>query len=134
MTPHAPGILVQELMPDRPPLMVLRVAVRAIESWLLGDDEGIAGYLRVPLAKVPRDPEKVEQPKVEMVNLARLSSLAAVRRDMVPEAGGVRANGKAYTQRLVSFARDHWSPDRARTRSRSLDACIRALGRVKREA
>jgi hypothetical protein len=122
-----PGGLVEKLAPGRPPLLVLRVAVRTIESWLLADDEGIAAYLKVPRAKVPREPEDLDWPKVAMVNLARLSQLADVRRDMVPEAGGVRPTGKAYTQRLVTFAREHWHPERARHRSDSLDRCIRAL-------
>lgn len=126
-----PSDLVQRLAPNRPPLLVLRIAVRAIESWLLSDDRGIAAYLRVPLAKVPRQPDQLDQPKQEMVRLARFSGLAAVRRDMVPEDGGGRPTGKVYTRRLVSFARDHWDPERARKQSTSLDACIRALVRVR---
>lgn len=126
-----PGDLVRRLVPNRPPSFVLRIAVRAIESWLLSDDNGIAAYLRVPLAKVPRQPDELDQPKQEMVKLARLSGLAAVRRDMVPEDGSGRPTGKVYTRRLVTFARDHWDPERARERSTSLDACIRALARIR---
>ena len=124
-----PGQLVEDLIPDRPPLLVLRIAVRAVESWLLADDEGIAEYLQVPRNKVPRQPDQLDHPKLEMVRLARLSSHAAVRRDMVPEEGGGRPTGKAYTQRLVTFARERWDPSHARTRSASIHACLRALER-----
>lgn len=125
-----PGELVETLVPSRPPLLVLRIAVRTVESWLLADDESIAEYLRVPRSKVPRQPEQLDHPKLEMVKLARLSSLAAVRRDMLPEEGGGRPTGKAYTQKLVTFAREHWDPERARRRSISVDRCLRALERL----
>lgn len=128
-----PGDLVQKLVLDRPSLFVLRVAVRTIESWLLADDEGIASYLAVPRDKVPRQPEQLAWPKVDLVNLARLSRRADVRRDMVPEQGGVRPTGPGYTQRLVTFAREHWDPERARGRSHSLDRCVQALARLKAE-
>ncbi|HWO17978.1 MAG TPA: hypothetical protein VNO30_04360 [Kofleriaceae bacterium] len=125
-----PGRLIENLIPDCPPLLVLRIAVRAIESWLLADDIGIADYLGVPHVKVPRQPEQLDSPKMEMVNLARYSRLPAVRRDMVPEEGGGRIAGKAYTQRLVTFAREHWNLERARGRSSSLDRSIHALARL----
>lgn len=122
-----PGELVEKLVPWRPPLLALRVVVRSIESWFLADDEGIASYLDVPRTKVPRAPEALSHPKTDMVNLARLSREASVRRDMVPDDGGGRPTGKAYTQRLVTFARLHWTPERARRRSASLDRCLKAL-------
>jgi len=126
-----PGELVQKLTPERPSVFMLRVAVRAIESWLLTDDEGIASYLPVPRVKVPPQPEHLVRRQVDLVNLARLSRRTDVRRDMVPSPGAARPTGPGYTQRLVTFAREHWDPERARTRCGSLDRCIHALVRLK---
>lgn len=70
------------------PRMRLRVVVREIEAWLLADREELARFLGIPEGKVPRDPEKIADPKSAMVNLARHSRRRDVREDMVPRLIG----------------------------------------------
>lgn len=121
------GELVRELLPHRPPQFHLRIAVRAIEAWLLADPTNLAPYLHVPLAKVPRHPDQLTAPKTELVNLARRSTSRQIVADMVPEEGAGRPTGKAYSARVIAFARDAWDPQAAAKRSPSLARCIRAL-------
>ncbi len=128
--PCAPAML-DGLAPDRPARMLLRVVVRAVESWLLADRKGIASFLGVPATKVPRGPDALARPKLEMVNLARRSTRRPVVHDMVPREGAGNLVGPAYTDRLIEFIQETWDPDRARSASPSLDRCLMALVRLR---
>ncbi len=74
----------EEWLPEPAPHMCFRVVVRAVEAWLLADRQRLAGFLQIPLAKVPVNPEQENDPKARMVALARLSRRKEVREDMVP--------------------------------------------------
>ena len=50
-----PGRLVTELGNGAPSeFFALRLAVRALEAWLMADSEGVAQHFGVPVSKVPR--------------------------------------------------------------------------------
>jgi len=117
-------------LPDPSPLMNLRVAVRAIEAWLLADSQRIAGFLGVPIARIPGNPDTERDPKTTMVNVARHSRRKAIRQDMVPSERSGRKVGPAYEARLIEFALDPtngWRPAYAATSSDSLRRCLHAL-------
>src|SRR6266852_4425099 len=76
--------LMAEILRERSRGMCLRIAVRAIESWLLADRQRMAHFLRVPIARISGDPDGVDNPKLEVVNLARRSRKRDIRVDMVP--------------------------------------------------
>jgi hypothetical protein len=110
--------------------MCFRVAVREVEAWLLADADGIARFLGISPDRVTPRPEGLADPKQEMVNLARRSSVRDIREDMVPRRGSGAEIGPAYTSRLIEFIRDHWRPEEAAQRSESLRramSCIRHL-------
>jgi hypothetical protein len=118
------------LLPDPAQLMFFRVAVRSIESWLLADRERIAGFLGVSEDKVPSDPERLLNPKEQMINLARRSKNAAIRRDMVPRADSGINEGPAYNARLIEFINHEtagWRPNEAGMNSDSLKRCLDGL-------
>lgn len=77
----------------------LRIAGREVEAWLPADREGIAEFLAVGIAKVPREPERDADPKRTLVNLARLSA----------------------------FVAEAWNPEHARGRAPSLERALRRL-------
>jgi hypothetical protein len=113
--------------------MAFRVAVRAVESWLLADRERVAAWLDVPLRRVPERPEALPDPKLEVVNLARRSHSRSVRDEMVPRDGSGRAVGMLYTSRMIEFVQDEvdgWRPEIAARSSDSLDRCLRDLQRI----
>lgn len=126
----APG-LVERIAPHRPPQMLVRIVVRAIESWFFADAESLAMFLSVPRSKVPRNPDEDPWPKRSMVNLARLSRSREIRRDMVPSEGSQRYYGAGYAACMVEYAERHWRPEIARTVSPSLERAIKALERLR---
>ena len=67
--------------------MCFRVAVRAVEAWLIADAETLADFLGVSPGRVPADPESLPHPKGVMINLARRSRRRSIRQDMVPSDG-----------------------------------------------
>jgi hypothetical protein len=97
---------VQKWLPAPSQQMCFRVAVRAIEAWLLADRERIANNLGISLRRVPDSPDNLAHPKTVLVNLARQSRLRAVREELVPRERSRRLVGPLYTTRLMAFAED----------------------------
>lgn len=122
--------LVEEWVPAAAPRLCFRVAVRAVESWLLADAEMVSRFLGVARTKIPAHPEQLSDPKAFMINMARRSRRKAVRQDMVPRADGGQREGRAYTSRLMEFANTTWRPDVAAEHCASLRRAIRCLRRL----
>ena len=112
--------LARTLLPAPARRMALCIAVREVEAWLLADRGGFARSFGVLQARVPMDPEGVENPKTEVVRLARGSRFREVRRDIVPPSNSGAAVGPGYTGRLIEFAASRWDPQAAARRSPSL--------------
>ena len=117
-------------LPEVEPALCFRIAVRAVESWLLADPSTLAEFLRVPITQIPPQPEAVSDPKAAMVNLARRSRRSAIVQDMTPRPGSGRSVGPAYSSRLIEFASQHWRPAVARENSDSLERLFRCLASV----
>ena len=111
-------------------LACFRVAVRETEAWLLADPQSLAQFLSVSSARIPAQPESLNDPKMEMVNLARNSRRKAIREDMVPRVGSGRSVGPAYSSRVIEYIVKSWRPDVAATHADSLARTIRALRRL----
>jgi hypothetical protein len=111
--------------------LCLRVAVRTVDAWLLADREGIGALLRVPASAVPRNVERLQDPKREIVSLARRSSSMAIRRAFVPRPGASTKVGPAYVSYLTEFAQTKWSVESASETCASLDGCLRGLERLR---
>jgi hypothetical protein len=109
--------------------LVLRVAVRTIESWLLADQKAFADFLGVSIhhASFPRDPEALDHPKQVVVNLARRSRFRQLREDLVPAPNSTSHVGKNYVGRLTQFVLNEWQAERARAHAPSLERAFRAL-------
>ncbi len=111
---------------QRPRNLLFRVAATEIESWVLADHLGIGGLLKLRVDKIPRDPDALIDPKATLVALARRAP-RSVRDDIVPYKGSVAAQGLNYNRRLVDFVQNSWDPQRAATRSRSLQRARSAI-------
>jgi hypothetical protein len=120
-------------LPHPATMMRFRVAVRAVEAWLLADRERIAAFLGVSESVVPAAPETEDDPKDVMVGLARRSRRREIRQDMVPRPASGRRVGPAYPSRLVEFVTDPgsgWRPKVAARRSDSLRRCLRSIAEL----
>jgi hypothetical protein len=121
---------VDRVLPHPAGHMFLRVAVRAVEAWLLADGERIAAFLGVRAALIPRNPDAEDDPKAALVSLARRSRWRTVREDMVPREGSGGRVGPGYAGRLIEFVaagERSWRPDVAVRRSDSLRRCVETL-------
>lgn len=109
----------------RPENLLIRVAVREIESWLLADHEAMRTLLGNK-GKLPDDPDALPDPKRQLLQLAKLAK-REVRSDLLSDAGAIASQGIGYNARLCDMVRNEWSPARAAQRSNSLR---RTIGRL----
>jgi hypothetical protein len=107
--------------------MRFRVAVRAIEAWLLADHIGVSSFFQVRPHDVPNDPESLRDPKIALVELARRSRSRHIREDMVPAPRTTARVGPGFVGRVMEFSDSTWSWKRAARRSESLRKCLARL-------
>ena len=106
------------------PKLLFRVAVMEIEAWLIADHSRLAQWLGIADRLVPRNPERIHQPKERLVALARRSPKRALREAIVPRSNGTRTTGPGYNQHVSDFATHHWNPETARRNAPSLHRAI----------
>jgi hypothetical protein len=117
----------REWLPDPNRLMCFRIAVRAVESWLLADREAIASFLGLEISRIPSFPESEPNPKRTLVNLARDSRSSWIRKALVPRASSQADVGPAYSSMMKEYVRDYWRPGTAAECSDSLRRCLARL-------
>ena len=123
-------VCLHQWLPDPSRHMCFRIAVRAIESWVMSDRDRVARWLGISRANVPAEPDHLEDPKRELINLARRSRRRGLREDLVPREGSGRAVGPLYAMRMSQFIQDDthgWRPEQAIRISDSLARCIVGL-------
>ncbi len=103
----------------KPVNLVIRVAVREIESWLLADHQAMRGLLGSRAGKLPGEPESLLDPKRTLLNLARKAP-RDIRADLLPRDGAIASQGLGFNVRLGNLIRTEWSPARAAERAPSL--------------
>ena len=124
----APALIHQWLgETPRHPNLLLRLAVREIDAWILADRAAVADLLSIPLSKVPHMPDELQEPKECLIGLARGSRSRHVREGIVPAAGSTARQGPGYNSLLGQFVRNRWQLRRARRHSQSLDRAAKAL-------
>ena len=117
-------------LPDPAPNICFRIAVRAVEAWLLADRERMARFLSISESVIPTSPDDLPSPKQTMVNLARRSRRRAIRDGMVPRQNSGRTVGDIYTLLLIEFVEDTtngWRPDVAAASADSLSRSLRCI-------
>jgi hypothetical protein len=105
------------------------VAVKEVESWLLGDRDGLAKFLLIPRQKVPVQVDNIDRPKELLIKLTKSSRSRLIREDIVPRPGSTAKIGPNYNGRLIAFVQKKWNIRSASINSESLQ---RAVERVKR--
>lgn len=108
--------------------MILRIAVREVESWLLADRHGVAEYLGISIDVVPRSPDELPDPRQSLFDLVRRSRRRIIKGAILPIDRTARI-GPDYNGALMGMVNDHWSRDRAAAGSPSLRRAIDALDR-----
>lgn len=123
--------LIKALVPEPAPWLMLRVPVRTIETWLIADAVGISNFLGISHTVVPSAPENLDDPKVELIGLARRSN-RRIASGLIPTDRSGRSVGIEYNAVMEEFIRAHWSIDRAIANGRSVSlsktlSCLKNL-------
>ena len=105
--------------------LLLRIAEREVESWLLADHKAL-GNLLGGRGRFPVQPDTLPDPKQHLLGLAQTAT-RAVRDDLLAQQGAVARQGIGYNSRLVDWVRAEWSPERAAERSPSLSRARNAI-------
>ena len=130
-----PELIAEWLTVPKHNYFLLRVAVREVESWLLGDDSGLSQFLglRSPLS-LPA-PESLEDPKQTLLEASMRCSSRPRREALVwrDDRSGRLFQGPDYNGVLASFVNDQWDVAAARRRCPSLERFFEALSRLEAE-
>ncbi|TVQ20126.1 MAG: hypothetical protein EA382_15525 [Spirochaetaceae bacterium] len=110
--------------------MILRIAVREVESWLLADRDGFARYLGVAVTVIPPEPDDLPDPKRSLFDLVRRSRRRSIRESILPIDRTARL-GPDYNGALMGMVNEYWSRDRAVSNSPSLQRAVDALDRFR---
>ena len=114
-------------LPNPASFMCFRIAVRAVEAWLMADREAFSDFFKVALSRIPENPELELDPRRKVIDLIRYSRRSVIREDMIPRPGSRRSVGPAYSSRLIEYIEFHWRPNKAARVSDSLARCIDCL-------
>lgn len=125
---ECPPALIENWLTDaRHHNLLVRVAVREAEAWVLADRHRFADFLGIQVMNVPEDAESLSNPKEALIQLARTSRKKRLRDDICPPPNSTRRVGPNYNARLGSFVSENWDPTEARLNSQSLDRTIARL-------
>jgi len=126
--PCAPELR-RRILPDPSQMMCFRVVVREIESWLLGDIEGIREQFKIRNKVALGEVDQIANPKRTLLDQFSTSRDADIRRAMVlVSRDGAVAEGPLYNANISEFVHRRWNIARACNRSESLR---RAYERIK---
>ena len=123
------GALARRLLPSDCGPTLLRICVRQSESWLLADRDAYARFLGVRSSRLPREPERVDDPKRFILDLARShDAVRAYRRHQAARRIG-QPDWAFLATMNIDYVVDHWDPIRATTSGRapSLERAITRL-------
>jgi hypothetical protein len=120
---------IMEWLPTSSRNLLLRIAVREVESWLLGDRAGFASFLNVGVSRIPRSVDAIEYPKEYLVALARRTRKRSLREAIVPRPGSTAKVGPDYNGVLSYFVSQIWNISEAAANSVSLHHAIAAINR-----
>ncbi len=122
-----PALIVHWLSRPKHHNLLIRVAVRQAEAWVLADKVNFANFLGIRSALIPDEVETIPDAKRELINLARRARRRELREDICPPANSTRTVGPNYNPRLATFVQQHWNPNTAREHASSLARTIERL-------
>lgn len=123
-----PLALIQEWLPfPKHPHLLLRIAVREVEAWLLAHREAVAKFFGIRLKEIPITVEILPKPKQCLIELASKSRHRHLRKAIVPRSGSTAKVGRAYNDTLIDFVNEFWEVEVAMDHSPSLKDAVNAV-------
>lgn len=111
----------------KPENLLLRVAVREVEAWVLADRSRFARWLGVAENEVPAAPEACRDPKTDLLSLAKKSKNRELKDGLLPKKGAPSKVGLEYNDLLCAFVSSEWRVEEAALLAPSLERAIRRL-------
>jgi hypothetical protein len=108
----------QWLVGEPPQNLLLRIAVREVESWVLADHVAMRTLIG-PKGVLPAAPDELADPKQSLLRLVK-SAPKQIRADLLKTIDGSLTQGLGYNARLSAWVNSEWNPQRASDRSPSL--------------
>jgi hypothetical protein len=112
-----------------PEQLVLRVAVRESESWVMADRKALARRMNLSPDLFPRCPDDILDPKEFLLHVARRAK-REIRAELVAERGALARQGLGYNRFLSQFVETDWRPMTASQASPSLARAIAQICEV----
>ncbi len=128
--PCAPEIIRQWFFPSKdmkilPTEVIFRIAIRAIESWVLADRKAFADFMGIPMANFTDSPDDLPRPKQYLLNTIRSKGKKKWHQEMLPKNNA--SIGSMYNEKICNFIKEKWSAQRAARVSPSLSRTINTL-------
>jgi hypothetical protein len=123
----APILLREWLISPKHANLIFRVAVKAVESWLLAHRKALARFLGISENQIPSNPDEIENPKQFLIQLAAKSRKREIREAIVPAPGSTAFIGPDYNGKLIEFVEREWQVFEAAKNSPSLGRAFAAI-------
>jgi len=125
--PCPPALLTDWMKRPKHHNLMVYVAVREAEAWVLADKDNFAKFLGIRSTLIPDNVENIADPKREVIRLASKARRKDLRDDLCPPPDSTRKVGPNYNARLSSFVQQLWDPTTAGQRAESLGRAIDRL-------
>lgn len=106
--------------------MILRIAVREVEAWVLADRPGFADFLGIALKSLPDNMDDIKDPKELLFKIVKKSKKRDLKNGILPHSSTAKY-GPDYNGQLISFLQKHWNLKNAVKYSDSLNRFVKAL-------
>lgn len=103
--------------------LLLRVAVKEIESWIIADKEHFQLFLGLRHDLIPDNVDRIPDPKAFLFDLVKKSKKSHLIRDICPK--NTARLGPLYNETLSKFVWSSWDPNLAQLHSPSLNRTIK---------
>jgi hypothetical protein len=125
---ECPLVIISEwLTQPKHPNLLFRIAVKEVEAWLLAHRSAFAEFLGISVDNIPRDADRIPDPRQCLINLTRRSKKRDLREAIVPPPNSTAKIGKDYNRPLIEFVNESWQVASAQTNSPSLERAMNAL-------
>ena len=108
--------------------LIIRVAVREIESWVIADRKRIAKLINANSDTIIFSPDDLGDPKNYFLEAVQKTASIDLRNDLIPRNYNKYPRiGPAYNLQMCKFVELRWRPHVAMRRSDSLARAVRAI-------
>ncbi len=122
----APDLIDEWISFPRYSNLIFRIAVKEVEAWVMAHSSAFAEFLGINKANMPLNPDELNDPKKELIKLAKKSRKSEIREAIVPLDSTTRI-GPDYNNRLISFIQTRWKTLEAAKQSPSLHKAFKAI-------